>query len=222
MNENITLIEKDDIISHDKEVSETFRDFFENAVKELNMTFTHNVISDCEDIDDPILKCIKKFDIHPSIRVIKDTYVDSDLFSFDFVSIDNIIKEIRSLNSSKAIPKDTIPVVILKENINLISNVLHLIFNKSIECCSFPNKLKLADISPVFKTGDKNEKSKYRPVSILPAISKIYERLLFYQINNYFDLKLSTYQCGFRKGFSAQHCLLLMLEKCLRNGKGNG
>ena len=53
----------------------------------------------------------------------------------------------------------------------------------------------------------------YRPVSILSNISKIHERLLFKQISEYFEPILSKFQCGFRKGYSAQHCLLAMLEK---------
>ena len=48
---------------------------------------------------------------------------------------------------------------------------------------------------------------------ILSAVSKIFERLLFSQINSYIDSKLSKQQCGFRKGLSAHHCLLVMLEK---------
>ena len=83
--------------------------------------------------------------------------------------------------------------------------------------CLFPDKLKLADISPIFKNGDRNDKLNYRPVSILPSISKLYERLIFYQINDYFDLKLSQYQCGFRKGYNTQYCLILMLEKWKRS-----
>ena len=51
-----------------------------------------------------------------------------------------------------------------------------------------------------------------QPVSILSNISKIYERLPFKQIE-YFEPILSKFQCGFRKGYSAQHCLLAMLEK---------
>ena len=86
----------------------------------------------------------------------------------------------------------------------------------------FPNKLKLADVCPVYKHGGRNDKSNYRPVSILPAISKIYERLLFYQLNYFFDLKLSQYQCGFRKGYSSQYCLLLMLEKWKKSVDNGG
>ena len=53
----------------------------------------------------------------------------------------------------------------------------------------------------------------YRPVSILPNISKIFERCIFCQLSNFMDQFLSKYQCGFRKGYSTQYCLLAMLEK---------
>ena len=57
------------------------------------------------------------------------------------------------------------------------------------------------------------DKSNYRPVSILPAISKIYERVLHTQISCFTENIHSKFQCGFRKGTSAQHCLIVMLEK---------
>ena len=63
------------------------------------------------------------------------------------------------------------------------------------------------------KNGTKTSKDNYRPVSILSNISKIYERLMFKEISEYFEPILSKFQCGFRKGFSAQHCFLSMLEK---------
>ena len=57
------------------------------------------------------------------------------------------------------------------------------------------------------------EKENYRPVSILPNLSKIFERCMYDQLKDYLDKILSKYQCGFRKGFSTQHCLLAMIEK---------
>ena len=63
------------------------------------------------------------------------------------------------------------------------------------------------------KKAQKTSKDNYRPISILLNISKIYERLMFKQISEYFEPILSKFQCGFRKGFTAQHCLLSMLEK---------
>ena len=59
----------------------------------------------------------------------------------------------------------------------------------------------------------KSSKNNYRLGSILSNISKIYERLLFKQISEYFEPILSKFLCGFRKGYSAQHCLLAMLDK---------
>ena len=61
--------------------------------------------------------------------------------------------------------------------------------------------------------GNRNQKDNYRPISILPIISKIFEKLICRQLSNHFDNIFSKFQCGFRKGFSAQHCLLLMIDK---------
>ena len=54
---------------------------------------------------------------------------------------------------------------------------------------------------------------KTRSIRILPNISKVYERCLYYQISKYFETRFSKFQCGFRKGYNAQHCLLAMIEK---------
>ena len=63
------------------------------------------------------------------------------------------------------------------------------------------------------KKGSKTSQDDYRHVSILSNISKIHERLMFKQISEYFEPILSKFQCGFKKGFSGQQCLLVMLEK---------
>ena len=86
----------------------------------------------------------------------------------------------------------------------------------------FPLKLKPAEVTPVFKNGSNTEKENYRPVSVLSNISKIYERLIFQQISSYFEKILSKYQCGFRKGYSAQHCLIAMIEKWRKSADNGG
>ena len=77
----------------------------------------------------------------------------------------------------------------------------------------FPNELKQADIKPIYKKESRNEKENYRPISILPNLSKIFERCMYDQLKDHFDKLLSKYQCGFRKGFNTQHRLLAMIEK---------
>ena len=76
----------------------------------------------------------------------------------------------------------------------------------------FPHKFKQAEVIPVFEKEEKRDKSNNRPVSILSVISKIYERLTHDQTYKCFDQIFSKFQCGFRKGFSTQNCLLHMVE----------
>ena len=67
-------------------------------------------------------------------------------------------------------------------------------------------------LTQYIKKEERTIANNYRPVSILPPISKIFERNMYDQIYAYIDNYLSPYLCGFRKGFSTQHCLTVMLE----------
>ena len=112
---------------------------------------------------------------------------------------------------------------IIKDNIDIFSEFILHNFNNSIFDATFPSELKKADVIPVFKKKDRNNVENYRPVSILPNFSKIYERCLYDQMYKYFNHILLKWQCGFRKGFSTQHCLIVMTEKwrkCLEWGGG--
>ena len=80
--------------------------------------------------------------------------------------------------------------------------------NKCISIKSFPDELKVADVIPVFKKEDPNNKANYRPISLLPIISKIFERVLFEQTEKFSEKILSPKLCGFRKGHSTKHALL--------------
>ena len=86
----------------------------------------------------------------------------------------------------------------------------------------FLDELNSAEVVPVYKKNDKKDKSNYRSISILSNISKIYERCIQTQLNEYFAKFLSKFQCGFRKGFSTQHCLLVMIANLrkIRDEKG--
>ena len=77
----------------------------------------------------------------------------------------------------------------------------------------FPKNLKFADITPIFKNEDSTLAKNYRPVSVLPVISKIFERIMQKQISDYIDEHLSQYLCGYRKGLNTQYALLALIEK---------
>ena len=73
--------------------------------------------------------------------------------------------------------------------------------------------MKAAEVTPIFKKNDDLDKENYRPVSVLPHVSKINERVMYIQIENFMEDKLSKLLTGFRKNHSTQHCLVNMLEK---------
>ena len=213
----ITLIEDNIMVNDDAKVSEIFNEFFGNAVKSMNIppyvsSPENRILS-----DDPIQNIIGKYKDHPSILKISELIPRESLFSFKPTNIETMMKEISNLNTAKSCPIDTIPSKILKDNSSIFGPKILIDFNHCIENGIFPSNQKCADITPIFKKLDKYSKNNYRQVSILPAISKIFERLMFYQINQYMQDKLSIFLCGFRKGMSTQNCLLFMVEKWRRH-----
>ena len=76
----------------------------------------------------------------------------------------------------------------------------------------FPDFLKDANITPVHKKDDPTDKVNYRSVSILPSLSKIFERVIYNQLGEYMDLFLNKLLCEFRKAHSAQHALFKLFH----------
>ena len=76
-----------------------------------------------------------------------------------------------------------------------------------VESCTFPDPLKLADVSLGFKNGISATKKNYRHVSVLSSFTEMFERLLRKQMAMFMESKLSNIFCGFREGHSTQHAL---------------
>ena len=115
-----------------------------------------------------------------------------------------------------------IPLKILKVAVDIVAEPLTDIWN--IEVVSgrkFSSQLKLADITPLHKKLETIKKENYRPVSLLPVVSKLFERIMQKQMVVYIEQFLSPYLCGYRKGFNAQYALIAMIEKWkCPDGKG--
>ena len=90
---------------------------------------------------------------------------------------------------------------------------MHKELNRGLELGNFPCTIKLASVTPVYKKDNRPVKGNYRPVSILPSISKVFERCVYKQMFQFFEGIISKYQCGFRKGHTKQHALISLLEK---------
>ena len=108
----------------------------------------------------------------------------------------------KKLNPRKSTGSDLLPPRLIKLSANLICNPITNIINKSIETNIFPDSLKEAEVSPLFKKNDNMDKTNFRPVSILPCISKIFERIYADQMTDFFKDILSSFLSAFRKDYS--------------------
>ena len=101
---------------------------------------------------------------------------------------------------------------------NEICESVTLIINQSLTTGIFPNKLKIAKVIPLFKKGDIYTFDNYRPISLLPSISKIFERTMYDQIYNYFQNNELCYnsQYGFRKNHSTELATLEIIDRIIQ------
>ena len=103
------------------------------------------------------------------------------------------------------------PCFILKDRVDLCGQYILDIINSGITCNSFPNDMKKADFTPVFKDSDRTLKFKYRSISLLLIVSTIFERTLEEQVSDFMENILKHILCG--KGYSTQYALVLLIEK---------
>ena len=161
--------------------------------------------------DNPIDRAIAKFKEHPSIKKIKNTFIPDSKFEFKLTNEVEVKKLITSIDTKKR-TSGAIPPKVLKNNSDICSKIISNCINRSIKNGIFPTKLKQADIIPVHKKDDTTVKSNYRPISILPTVSKIFEKVIYSQIEEYMQAFLNPILCGFRKGYSSQHAILNLLQ----------
>ena len=95
---------------------------------------------------------------------------------------------------------------------------LTYLINKSIELGIFPDEMKMAQVVPIFKAGDEQLVQNYRPISVLPFMSKIYEKIVANYLIDYLDSNnlLYKYQFGFRKSHSTSHAFINLMDKVSR------
>ena len=208
----ITLMDGDNIISNDADVAKTMNICFSTPIKNLEIMGYHGIDENITNLD-PVHNAVNKFQNHLSILKIKSRVETTDTFTFSLSTEQDIINTIHGLNTKKLTTFNNIPAKIIVENNDICAPLSTKILNNSKLLCTFPSALKMADITPAHKKDEKSNKDNYRPISILPSISKIFEKDMYEQIIAYIETHLSQYLCGFRKGYCTQHCLILMLEK---------
>ena len=107
----------------------------------------------------------------------------------------------------------------LRSTTDVHVSLLTKIINSSIRNRCFPDELKAAEVTSAFLKNDDLDKDNHRPVSVLHHVPKIFERIMYIQIENFMEGKLPKLLTGFRKNHSTQLCLVNMNEKW-KNTKG--
>ena len=121
------------------------------------------------------------------------------LFHFTEISVSEMTKELSSLNSKKAVTFGNTPTKVRKISYDIFYKVLEKTWNsENLGTQYFPQNLKLADITPVFKKKDPTQAENYRPVSVLPAVSKVFERII-QELSTHIERFLSPYLYGYRR-----------------------
>ena len=132
-----------------------------------------------------MLAAINTFQNHPSVVNIKQREFNST-FSFKNTNGNEVRKTIKNVNVRKICQDGDVPTKIMKLNIDLFGSFICQNFNYWISIGKFPNELKHADVITSPRKKDKSDKTNYRPVSILPKISKLYEKIIYNQLYEYF------------------------------------
>ena len=206
---SFTLIEGEKIVSDEKEIAQIFNDHYSKIISTLDLPTPPFIETEC---DDHVRKCILQYRTHPSIEMIKSKgFLEN--FSFVHTNDEQAEKIIEGLSTGKSQCETDLPTKIVKKYSATFAKFLTKSINNSIDTSTFPNLLKLANITPVYKKkGSKNDKANYRPISILPVLSKIFERVIHDQIASYFENIFSDKQCGYRKGHGTQTALINLTE----------
>ena len=181
-------------ITDHKEIADQFNIFFSN----IGSTLSHSI-----EINDNTLDFTDYLNNPTEHRFNFNRITESETLS--------IINKLKSKNSSG---KDEISNKLLKSIKDEIAKPLTIIINQSLKTGIFPEALKIAKVKPLYKKGDNFCLNNYRPISLLPTISKIFERVMFTQLYSYLNAHnlLSEQQYGFRSQHSTELACVKLVD----------
>ena len=177
-------------VCDNKAIAESMNDFFCNIGKNLSDKLPQT--------ENPLLESRFSVNEH-NLR-----------FEFQAVNIAQVEKVFGKFKKSLGFGTDGIANHFLKIALPVIGESLCNVFNLSIATGVFPDCWKIARVAPIFKSGQSDDRSNYRPISVLPFLSRVFEKLVFNQLYEYLDKNKLIYykQSGFRSLHSAVTCLL--------------
>jgi hypothetical protein len=190
--ESVPVLEVGDrVLTDDLEVADTFNEYFASVAQKLDAAVPQSNRSPLDYLGDPVCNTF-----------------------FAAPCIDSEAREIIMCLPNKGCHITEIPTYIYKLLADDLSSIISYLFNRSLQDSAYPTCLKLARITPIFKSGDKKSVENYRPISCLPTLSKVFEKLMNKRLVNFLDKYkiLSKHQFGFRSGSSTSDAVLQFLD----------
>ena len=203
---DITLIENDVVITDKKELAELFNNYFVHIIDDVQDIKEHNFGHE--------------FSAHPSIRAIAEENRRKNAihnFNFKYTNKNQSEKLLLNINARKACGHDTITPRLLKESASVISGPLAELMNESIKQCKYPSRWKMGQVTPLFKKNDELSKENYRPVTVLPALNNVFEKLLASQLDQFYTELLSDYISAYRRHYGCETSLMRLTEDWKRS-----
>lgn len=133
------------------------------------------------------------------------------------ITKEGVLNLLRSLKSGKAPGPDKITKEYLSINLDKTADILVCIFNYSIQTGTLPDEWKLANVTPIYKQGSRNNPSNYRPVSLTCICCKLLEHIIHHHLSKHLDTILYENQHGFRKGLSCVTQLATVTHDIMKN-----
>ena len=170
-------------------------------IDEIKVTDMKVIAEKCNEhfvsIGDKLVKEIQTNDKQSPTAYLKSSTAK---FKFKTISVMQVIKALKKLINSKATGIHGIPNKALKDTAEIIAPSLTNIFNFSVTTKVFPDDLKVGKVAPAYKSGDRDNLNNYRPISVLPTVARVFEKILYGQVYEYFTVNklLGNQQFGFR------------------------
>ena len=206
-NQIITLNTGGKIINDPLLVSNSFNNFFSTVADHIGNSPDLRSYSNFSEIP-------HSYANHESIVKIEEFMQSEDHGAFEFhhVSDEEVGKLIKNLKSNKSTGFDGLPPKLLKLACDELSHPIANMINKSITLNHFPSNCKKSEVNPLYKKKDNLIRNNYRPVSVLPCISKLFERSYYDQMYEHMEPVLSIWLAAYRKNYGCQHVLIRFLE----------
>ena len=179
-------------IRDDSMIASVFSDYFYNITAQLNSNIPVATIDPLTYINNDIISTLSNFEPCTPTEV------------------SNLLENLKKTKQSK----NCIPIKLVISNRDLICTFICNLINCSMSQGVFPQSLKLGKILPIHKRGDSRTPANFRPISLLPYLSKVFEKVVFYRLLNHLNNNniLTPYQFGFRKNMSTLDALIHFTE----------